>query len=380
MNIDWDWLKEKLMASPSGKMSAPVRFLLLWYLLPISVLLLYGLYGIWGAVPAPAPQIVFEEPDLSGTSVPADGPPQILQLDRDTVTIGADRGKVRIFGHNFASTSEVRFDGVVHPANYIDQNRLVASLNSTDLSMPGTIMTTVVNGTQVSNAVPLLIASPSAPEGVWKFFSEEWPLSAELRLFLLVVFAGAFGASVISLQSFADYRGAKNLGASWTIFYFVRPQIGAGVAVVFYYAIRGGFLAGTDVEFGTETPFGIVAVSAMVGMFSDKAVLKLNEVFTSLFKSDDERQDKLGGPVIEDTQLADATNGQPYEHELKASSAKPPLKWAVKPQLPAGLVLDADSGKISGTPTASSPTDKYTFTATDAKGVSAPIELELTVI
>lgn len=45
-------------------------------------------------------------------------------------------------------------------------------------------------------------------------------------------------------------------------------------------------------------PFGVFAVSALVGMFSDRAAQKLADVFDTLFKTTDQRSGKLAAPII----------------------------------------------------------------------------------
>lgn len=55
-----------------------------------------------------------------------------------------------------------------------------------------------------------------------------------------------------------------------------------------------------------------------------------------------------------------------------------PTSWQVTPALPAGLVLDAATGVISGTPTAETPSATYTVTASNAGG-SADAALDVVV-
>jgi hypothetical protein len=68
------------------------------------------------------------------------------------------------------------------------------------------------------------------------------------------------------------------------------------LALVFYFAIRGGFLSTTG---GAKdiNPYGIAALAGMVGMFSKQATDKLSEVFSTLFRSagDEKRADSLNG-------------------------------------------------------------------------------------
>jgi hypothetical protein len=83
------------------------------------------------------------------------------------------------------------------------------------------------------------------------------------------------------------------------------------MALIFYALLRGGFLAGTPADAKAVSPFGVIAVCALVGMFADKATQKLGEIFDTLFTSKDQRGGKLNAPVIDrfepDTVSAGAT-------------------------------------------------------------------------
>jgi hypothetical protein len=125
-------------------------------------------------------------------------------------------------------------------------------------------------------------------------------INRELDLLWLVLLAGALGSFLHTAQSYSDYIGNRTLKSSWAWWYSLRPFIGAGLALVFYAAVRGGVMAvttGTDTKASELNPFGIVSVAAMVGMFSKAATQKLGEVFDTLFKSDTAKQskDKLVG-------------------------------------------------------------------------------------
>ena len=118
------------------------------------------------------------------------------------------------------------------------------------------------------------------------------------RLLMLVIVAGILGAFVHGATSLADYIGNNSFSKSWTWFYLLRPAIGMSLALVFYFVIRGGFLSTTG---GAQdiNPYGIAALSGLVGMFSKQATDKLSEVFGTLFRSapgrgDAKRQHPLG--------------------------------------------------------------------------------------
>ena len=120
-------------------------------------------------------------------------------------------------------------------------------------------------------------------------------LNRELDLLWLVLLAGCLGAFLHMSQSFSDYIGNRTIKDSWAWWYYFRPFIGAGLALVFYTAIRGGFMSiatGSNASASELNPFGIVGVSALVGMFSKAATMKLGEVFDTLFKTDKAKDTK----------------------------------------------------------------------------------------
>lgn len=129
--------------------------------------------------------------------------------------------------------------------------------------------------------------------------------SLEERLLLLVIIAGAFGSFVHGATSFSTYVGNREFTPSWTWWYVLRPLIGVGLALVIYFAVRGGLLllvvsGATDAS--KINPFGVAALAGLTGMFSKQATDKLNEVFTTLFKSaeDAKRKDSLAAaPKVE---------------------------------------------------------------------------------
>ncbi|MGC2742365.1 MAG: hypothetical protein WA672_04200 [Candidatus Angelobacter sp.] len=67
-----------------------------------------------------------------------------------------------------------------------------------------------------------------------------------------------------------------------------------------YAVLRGGFLAGTPADAKVVSPFGVLAIGALVGMFPDKASKKLAKIFATLFqpKSADARKDHLVAPTV----------------------------------------------------------------------------------
>lgn len=99
----------------------------------------------------------------------------------------------------------------------------------------------------------------------------------EVRLLLIVSLAGTLGTLVHEIRSLYWYIGSRALVRSWVAKYLMQPFAGTALAVVFYLVIRGGFFS-PQAGFKQTSPFGFAALAAMVGMFSEQAVLKLKEV------------------------------------------------------------------------------------------------------
>ena len=65
-------------------------------------------------------------------------------------------------------------------------------------------------------------------------------VTPDFRLILLVILTGALGSYVHAATSFATYTGNRSLIDSWHWWYVLRPFIGMALALIFYFALRGG--------------------------------------------------------------------------------------------------------------------------------------------
>jgi hypothetical protein len=142
--------------------------------------------------------------------------------------------------------------------------------------------------------------------------------SLEERLLLLVIVAGALGSYIHSATSYSDFRGNRQFNSSWTLWYVLRPLIGVSLAMVVYFATRGGLLLlivnGAEASKASNiNPFGVAAVSGLTGMFSKQAADKLAEVFNTLFKStgDENRNDSLALKPIPVIKTIEPNKGTP---------------------------------------------------------------------
>jgi hypothetical protein len=127
---------------------------------------------------------------------------------------------------------------------------------------------------------------------VWNF-----TLSNEKRLLLLVILAGAVGSLVHGLRSFYWYVGNRELKPSWVPMYLVLPFSGSAIALLFYFVIRGGFFS-PQASFVQTSPFGFAALGALVGMFSQQAALKLQEIAETILTKPAPGQNAVPQPKV----------------------------------------------------------------------------------
>jgi hypothetical protein len=122
--------------------------------------------------------------------------------------------------------------------------------------------------------------------------------SVELQLAMVAALAGGLGTVVQSVGSFVTYAGGRQLYTSWVWWYAMRPVSGAGLALIIYFAFRGGLLLISTSEDVTDPEtislYGVGAIAGLVGMFSKEATDKLKEIAEGLFKKV-EREDELEG-------------------------------------------------------------------------------------
>jgi hypothetical protein len=102
-------------------------------------------------------------------------------------------------------------------------------------------------------------------------------ISNEQRLLLLVMIAGALGAMLHALRSIGWYVGTRRLVRSWLPRYFLLPLVGATIALIMYVVIRGGFFS-SSAPVKDTSPFGFLAIAAVMGLFTEQAILKLKEL------------------------------------------------------------------------------------------------------
>ena len=85
-------------------------------------------------------------------------------------------------------------------------------------------------------------------------------------------------------------------------------------------------------------------------------------------------------PVVKTAALQDGNVGVAYSTTLTATGGTKPYTWSYTGTLPTGLVLDKNTGAITGTPTASGTSSALVFSVTDfynTVGVSASLSVKI---
>lgn len=119
-------------------------------------------------------------------------------------------------------------------------------------------------------------------------------------LLLLVALAGFLGNMIHIATSFTNFVGAKKFERSWILWYCVKPFTAASLAVGLYFVFRGGFLNMSD-DASNINLYGVMTISLLAGLFTDRATQKLKEVFEVLFQPKEERPNPMvGKPKIAD--------------------------------------------------------------------------------
>lgn len=124
----------------------------------------------------------------------------------------------------------------------------------------------------------------------------EFSVSPDTTYIILVVIVSAIGSYVHAATSFVTYLGNRELATSWIWWYLLRVFVGIALALLFYFAVRGGFFA-QGAGAADVNPYGIAALAGLAGLFSKQATDKLKEVFDVVFRvergGDAERGDKI---------------------------------------------------------------------------------------
>lgn len=144
----------------------------------------------------------------------------------------------------------------------------------------------------------------------WGLFRRQ--IQDEVRVLAAVAVAGGLGSFFHAAKSYSNYVGSQRFYAAWIWWYLLRPFTGMALATIFYLVLRGGMLTGQATS-DQISIYGVTALGAMAGLFSDQAALKLKEVFDTLFKAQDNRAGKLEAGSVAGKQKPTITASDPSQ-------------------------------------------------------------------
>ena len=151
------------------------------------------------------------------------------------------------------------------------------------------------------------VTGTAPPTAKFSYFGWHLSLTRDQQFFVTTALAGVIGAMLHGLRSASAYIGERYLFRSWIPYYILLPVVGGLLATIVYLVLRAGLLPGAT-NSSQPDPYGIAAISALVGLFSAQAAEKLKAVFETLFT-----KAQTGSQSIMDTVLPTITKFEPQE-------------------------------------------------------------------
>lgn len=281
-NIETDPGPDDSISTPNGPGKGPMSpgwiIAVALYLVFISVLVLYGLIKLW-PYPTPSGELSDKAESQADTSR---APTNNAAPGATSAPTGATTPATRTTAAPGGTSAQA---GSTTTATQTTAPNVAGGSNggaAPQAGPPAAFPTGPAAASSSSAATPRKRELPD-PEVIY-FFRGRLPATIylETRLLLLVMLAGALGSLMHSLRSLYWYTGNRMMVWSWVGFYLLLPFTGAILAVIFYFVVRGGFFS-PQASFENTSPFGFAALSALVGLFSPQATLKLKEIAETIF-------------------------------------------------------------------------------------------------
>jgi magnesium-transporting ATPase (P-type) len=172
------------------------------------------------------------------------------------------------------------------------QKQLVVRVSIVLLTIYMVVMGIVLFWALLAFFPAMTVNTPAAPaKARVEFMLWTFTVSAEMRMILLVIFTGALGSLVHGFRSLFWYVGNRAFALSWALMYLLLPFIGSSLSLIFYFVLRGGLFS-PNATVDATSPFGFVGVAGLVGMFSNRAALKLQEIAESIFSTEESTKGK----------------------------------------------------------------------------------------
>lgn len=107
-------------------------------------------------------------------------------------------------------------------------------------------------------------------------------ISGDGFLFLLVLVAGMIGAIIRSSAYLVYFVSKGEFAINYAWYYLFQPFFGAGLALIFYVVLRGGFGSST---IGKNNLYAFAAVAFLSGLFTENVMAKLKLIAESILVS-----------------------------------------------------------------------------------------------
>jgi hypothetical protein len=190
-------------------------------------------------------------------------------------------------------------------------------------------------------------------------------VSTEIRFFAIVAIAGALGGVMHSTRSLAWYVGNDGLKWRWVPYYVLTIVLGAGLASVFYLVVRGGLFGGQATSTDLN-PYGIAAVAALVGLFTEQALVMLKKVAGDVFAPSEKGNDPAPDPSSDTT-----TNAGESAPDTTGTTLTATTGTATYVE-PTSATLEGDVGGDGEPPSFSFEYGKTTTYGLSTNGATAP--------
>jgi hypothetical protein len=143
----------------------------------------------------------------------------------------------------------------------------------------------VINGTQVTAS----------------FFGLQFTPTAEFSMVFILLLTAILGSVAVLALTFSDRAGYETLERGFLWWYLTRPISAAGLGLVFYMAVFGGFF---DAATAKDRPALIVAaaIGGIAGLFTDQVLMKMRKVLGLLPPSE-----VVSGKGVKDTAAGDSS-------------------------------------------------------------------------
>ncbi len=124
--------------------------------------------------------------------------------------------------------------------------------------------------------------SPSQGQGYYGRHGRHGLIHLNTLLLILVAAGGFLGNMIHISTSLTTFVGNGQFKSNWILWYFVKPFTAAALALGLYFVFRAGFL-NMSADLGSINLYGVITISFLTGLYTDRATMKLQEVINTVF-------------------------------------------------------------------------------------------------